>query len=144
MSNRRSSESLLLRQTKPQFSYKRLAVFVALLYNKEKGGDCMINEDNLKIARHNFALASKDFGFEFESPFTLTNEIEAFGYIPNYGSKNGVVICLFDPPDLLTDNRVVDWCKEMDCFWSFLSIESLAGEYKRSYFRSMLRDWGKY
>ena len=61
----------------------------------------MINEDNLKIARHNFALASKDFGFEFESPFTLTNEIEAFGYIPNYGSKNGVVICLFDVADVL-------------------------------------------
>ena len=104
----------------------------------------MINEDTLRIARHNFSLAAEEFGFEFESPFTLTDEIEAFGYISNYGSKNGVVVCLTAPPDFLTDNRVADWCKKMDCFYSFLNIESLNGEYKQSYFRDMLRDWGKY
>lgn len=104
----------------------------------------MINEDNLKIARLHFSLASEEFGFEFESPFTLTDELEAFGYISNYGSKNGVVICLTAPPDFLTDARVADWCKEMDCFYSFLNIELLAEKYNRSYFREILRDWGKY
>ena len=111
----------------------------------------MINEDTLKIARHNFALAAQEFGFEFESPFSLNDDLDAFGYIPNYGSKNGVVICLsawpdylIDNPDYLIDNRVAAWCKENDCFCSFLNIKSLTGEYKRSYFRNMLRDWGKY
>ena len=104
----------------------------------------MFIDDQIKNARHNFALASEEFGFEFVSPFNLTDEIEVFGYISNYGSKNGVVICLTSPPDCYTDKRVVDWCKEADCFYSFLNIESFAGEYKRAYFREMLRDWGKY
>ena len=103
----------------------------------------MVNEDKIKSAKNNFILASQEFGFEFVSPFTLTDEIEAFGYISNYGSKNGVVICLTTPPDFLIDNKVTDWCKEMDYFYSFLNIELLTGKYKRSYFREMLRDWGK-
>ena len=104
----------------------------------------MFTDEQIKNARNNFALAAEEFGFEFVSPFALTDEIEAFGYISNYGSKNGVVICLITPPDYLSDSRVADWCKEMDCFYSFLSIELITGEYKRSYFREILRDWGKY
>ena len=104
----------------------------------------MFNDDQIKNARYIFALASEEFGFEFVSPFTLTDGIDVFGYISNYGSKNGVVICLTTPPDFLTDNRIADWCKEMDCFYSCLNIELLTGEYKRSYFREMLRDWGNY
>ena len=104
----------------------------------------MINDDQIKIARHNFMLASEEFNFEFVSPFTLTDEMEVFGYIPNYGSKNGVVVCLTSMPDFPTDSEVVSWCKEMNCFCSFLNIEPLTKEYKRSYFREMFRDWGKY
>ena len=104
----------------------------------------MFSDDQIKNARHNFALASEEFDFEFVSPFTLTDEIEVFGYISNYGSKNGVVICLTTPPDFLTDNRIADWCKERDCFYSCLNIELLTSEYKRSYFRELLRDWGNY
>ena len=104
----------------------------------------MLVDEQIKNARHNFMLASEEFGFEFVSPFNLTDEMEVFGYISNYGSKNGVVICLTSPPDCYTDKRVVDWCKEANCFYSFLNIELFAGEYKRAYFREMLRDWGKY
>ena len=104
----------------------------------------MFIDDQIKNARHNFALASEEFGFEFVSPFTLTDEIEVFGYISNYGRKNGVVVCLTTPPNFLIDNRVADWCKETDCYYSFLNIELLTGEYKSSYFREMLRDLGKY
>ena len=104
----------------------------------------MFIDDQIKNARHNFALASEEFGFEFVSPFNLTDEIEVFGYISNYGSKNGAVIGLTAPPDFLLDNRVTDWCSEADCFCSFLNIELLTGEYNRSYFREMLRDLGKY
>ena len=74
----------------------------------------------------------------------INDDIKAFGYIPNYGSKNGVVICLTAPPNFLIDNRVADWCTENDCFYSSLNIELIIGEYKQSYFREMLRDWGKY
>lgn len=104
----------------------------------------MVNDDQIKIARDNFRLASEEFGFEFVSPFTITDQIEAFGYISNYGSKNGVVICLTAPPEHHIDKQVVDWCKERDCFYSFLNIELFTKNYNRSYFREMLHDWGKY
>lgn len=120
---------------------KAVPVFYDIM---KKSGDGMLYEEKFKIARKNFALASEEFGFEFQSPFSLLNEIEVFGYIPNYGSKNGVVICFVTPPDFATDRRVVAWCKEMDCFYAFLNIELFIGEYKRSIFREMLRDWGEY
>lgn len=102
----------------------------------------MFNENQIRVARNNFKLASEDFDFEFESPFTLTNKLNAFGYIANYGSKNGVVICLTSPTDFPIDDKVVDWCKSHDCFYSFLNIELLLGEYNLSYFRELLHDWG--
>ena len=101
-------------------------------------------EDKARMVRQNFILAAEEFGFEFESPFTLTDDLEVFGYIPNYGSKNGVVICLKEPSDCLHDRRVLDWCREMDCFYSCLNVDFYSQEYKRSYFREMLRDWGKF
>ena len=104
----------------------------------------MLSEEQIKIARNHFILASEEFDFAFESPFALTDELEVFGYIPNYGSKNGVVICLRPPENTQIDRRIIDWCKEMECFYSILIIEPLLGVYKRSYFREMLRDWGKY
>ncbi len=105
----------------------------------------MTFEDKVRIVRQNFLLASEEFGFVFDSPFTLTDDLEVFGYIPNYGSKNGIIICLEGPSDyLLRDQRVIDWCREMDCTCSFLNIEFYSGEYKRSYFREMLRDWDKF
>ena len=104
----------------------------------------MISKSQEKIVRERFELAAKDFGFVFHSPYVLSDTLSAFGYIENYGSKNGVVICLTAPPDFSTNQAVIDWCKQMECFVSFISIEPLLGEYKNIYFREMLRDWGKY
>ena len=78
------------------------------------------------------------------SKIMLNVKFPDYRYIENYGSKNGTVICLTSPPDFPTDQFVIDWCKQMECFVSFISIEPLLGEYKASYFREMLRDWGKY
>lgn len=107
----------------------------------------MISEHDLNKARENFILASNDFGFTFHSPFPLTDILSAFGYIESYGSANGVIVCLGDFSEEYTSTTyrdVIDWCKEMDCFFSLLNIKPLLGEYKRSYFSEMLRDWGKY
>ena len=104
----------------------------------------MISKSLEQIAREKFELAAKDFDFAFHSPYALTDTLSAFGYIENYGSKNGVVICLTEPPDFSTNQDVYNWCKQMDRFVSFISIEPLLEEYKTSYFREMLRDWGKY
>ena len=104
----------------------------------------MISKAERNIAREKFERAAREFGFIFHSPFDLTDTLSAFGYIENYGSKNGTVICLDYASDLSIDPDVSAWCKVMECFCSFISIEPLLGEYKPSYFRAMLRDWGKY
>ena len=104
----------------------------------------MISETEFNIAREKFELASKDFGFTFHSPFALTDNLSVFGYIENYGSKNGGIVCLTTSPDAPVNPDVINWCRQMECFCSFISIEPLLGEYKTSYFREMLRDWGKY
>ena len=104
----------------------------------------MISEAECKIAREKFERAAREFDFIFHSPFHLTDTLSVFGYIESYGSQNGTVICLDYASDLSTDPDVAAWCKEMECFCSFMSIEPLLGVYKSSYFRAMLRDWGKY
>lgn len=104
----------------------------------------MISEYERTAAREKFELAAKDFGFVFHSPFALTDTLSAFGYIENYGSKNGAVICLTSAPDYLIDHSVIDWCNQKECFVSFISIQPLLGEYNASYFAEMLRDWGKH
>ena len=104
----------------------------------------MISETEYNIAREKFESAAKDFDFVFHSPFTLTDDLSVFGYIEKYGSENGVVICLTYPPDYPTNQEVKNWCDQRGCFCSFISIEPLLEKYKSSYFREMLRDWGKY
>jgi len=104
----------------------------------------MICNASVEIARQTFERASKELGFVFHSPFALTDSLNAFGYIESYGSKNGVVVCLLASPDEPIDREVVAWCRQMECFCSFVNIEPLLGEYKASYFREMLRDWGKF
>ena len=102
----------------------------------------MITDEQIEKARENFRLASLDYGFVFHSPFELDEGLTAFAHIENYGSKNGVVICLFSEQDITTDNRITEWCKKMNCFYSFLNIDLLKGKYSRACFREMLRDWG--
>ncbi len=102
----------------------------------------MITDEQIEKARENFRLASLDYGFVFHSPFELDDNLTAFGYLENYGSKNGAVIGLFSSQDYTTDKRIKEWCSEMDCFCSFLNIDLLTGDYYRPYFREMLRDWG--
>ena len=104
----------------------------------------MISEKEIVNARENFILASKDFDFVFYSPFILTDTLASFGFIENYGSKNGTVVCLTSPTDFRPDPKIVEWCEQNKCFWSFINVETLLGEYKRSYFRELLRDWGRY
>ena len=103
----------------------------------------MISKAEERVAREKFEMAAKDFDFVFHSPFALTDALSVFGYIENYGSRNGAVICLEYASELSLNPDVAAWCEEMECFWSCVAIEPLLGEYKASYFRAMLRDWGR-
>lgn len=103
----------------------------------------MLSEQKIAKARENFLLAAKDFGFVFHSPFPLTDDLTAFGYIENYGSENGAVVCL-SSSDCPSDPNIFAWCRQNHYFCSFINVEVISEEYERSYFREMLRDWGRF
>ena len=50
----------------------------------------MLVDEQIKNARHNFMLASEEFGFEFVSPFNLTDEISMM--ITNAG-RDSLTVC---------------------------------------------------
>ena len=106
----------------------------------------MITETQLENAIENFYLAAQDFNFKFQEPFVINEDIRVFGHVTSYGSKNGTVVCLCSPPDYSVNHEkeILDWFRGNGFFCSFLNIELLTGEYNRSSFREMLRDWGKY
>lgn len=96
---------------------------------------------NIVVCEH-FLRAAEEFDFEIIMPYCLDKDkrLFAFGYMPKYGSQNGAVICLMgDEPEKKL--QIKQWCAEHNCFWSFLNTEVLSEEYKRSYFRELLRDW---
>lgn len=94
------------------------------------------------VVREQFLRASEEFGFEIIMPYCLDEkeQMYVFGYMPGYGSRNGAVIGLLDEK-LNTDTSIEKWCRENECFCSFINMERLLGSYKRSYFRELLRDW---
>ena len=82
----------------------------------------MVSKSQEEIAREKFELAAKEFDFVFHSPYALTETLSVFGYIKNYGSKNGTVICLDYASELSIDPDVSACCKEMECFCSSISM----------------------
>lgn len=107
----------------------------------------MITQEEINKARAQFEQAAKDFGFRFYSPFTLSDTVSAFGFIEDYGSESGTIICFMSlSGDSLCDKDQLMLCRkwrdEIGCFYSFINPEMLQGDYKTSYFRAMLRDLG--
>ena len=89
-----------------------------------------------------FEIASKEFNFNFIAPYCpcKNHELCFFGYLFKDNPGKGVII------DIICDfeNRNIEkrkYCEDNNLFYSCLYIEPLLGEYKRSYFSEMLKDW---
>ena len=104
----------------------------------------MFTEAQLQRIEDNFRTAAEEFDFTFQRPFALGNGIAVFGHISNYGSKNGTAILLMSLSDDETRKAAFAWCEAHQMFCSSLNPAFLTGEYRRSYFREMLRDWGRF
>ena len=104
----------------------------------------MITEEQRRIAADVFITAARELDFDFiESPF-LDDGISAFGYISGYGSSKGTVIDLLSLPEDVPNETLLLWCEKNGYYCSFLNVQPLMNGYRRSYFREMLRDWGRY
>lgn len=102
----------------------------------------MLDGNLKKKIVENFERASEEFEFNFVSPHYRgeNNEFCFLGYLFRDNLEKGVLIdVFFDINDL--DDKKRRYCKEQNIFYSRLFAEPLLGEYKRAYFREMLRDW---
>lgn len=105
----------------------------------------MIN-DKLKIrARNSWLKGSEELKFEIISPFKIFiegKEIFLFAYLPQYGSKKGMVLELTEAPDFITDTNVIKWAKENQYHYSFINVHSYLN-YDKDLFIDTLNDWGR-
>ena len=102
----------------------------------------MITEKIIDSIVEKFEIASKEFDFNFVSPYCTgkNHEMCFFGYLFKDNPEKGVAIdIIYDYESRNTEKR--KYCEENNLFYSCLYIEPLLGEYKRSYFSEMLKDW---
>ena len=99
--------------------------------------------ENIEKARRQFIKASAEFDFTFISPYLLDEQkgLFAFGFIDDFGSKEGIVIDLLEPPFYEGNRDVACWCEECGRCISRISAVPLLEEYDSSYFKAMLDDW---
>lgn len=102
----------------------------------------MISEEQKTIVREKFIMASKEFGFNFISPYCLDEKqnLYIFGYIYREKKEKGVrfdLSCFKNREN----EEAKNWCQERGLFFSVLHVEPLLREYKSSYFEDLLDDW---
>lgn len=92
----------------------------------------------------NWILASKEFGFKIQAPYILQKgeeEIYCVAYLPDFGSKNGMIIDIINPPDFIPTPRLEDLCSKMNLFYSSINSEIYSEYLKDSYIEALI-DWG--
>ena len=102
----------------------------------------MINDMITNSIVEKFETASKEFNFNFIAPYCIEKNPELcfFGYLFKDNPEKGVLI------DIIHDFKGGNiekrkYCEDNNLFYSCLYIEPLLGEYKRSYFSEVLKDW---
>lgn len=101
-----------------------------------------ITREEKELIRKNFKIASEEFDFFFISPHYMgeDNQYQFFGYLFRDSLEKGVVIDIVSNAEE-SNKQKAEYCRAHNIFYSSLALEPLLQEYKRSYFREMLRDW---
>ncbi len=110
----------------------------------------MITEEIESIIRRNWLKAAQELNFEIITPYTISidgNDRKVFAFLPDYGSKQGAIVCLSAQPNC-------DWhikSSDHDEIWSwglankrFCSIIYITNDnlvYDKEYFIDILEDW---
>jgi hypothetical protein len=85
-------------------------------------------DDKIIIARNNFLKASFELKFKFISPFDYkynNMDYTIFGYLPEFGSENGILIDIMFQPKFYTDKKIIEISRQMNCNYSFINYEQL-------------------
>lgn len=102
----------------------------------------MMNDKEKDLIKKKFEIASGEFDFCFISPYCVNEqeELSFFGYLFRGNNEKGVVIDIISDVNEI-DERKREYCSQNQIFYSQLFIDPLIGEYNRSYFGEMLKDW---
>jgi hypothetical protein len=87
--------------------------------------------------------ASSSLNFKFISPYNFKyNDVnyDLFGYLPEFGLENGILIDIIFPPEFYTDKNIIEISKQMNCGYSFINYETVK-IYDENYFMEILEDW---
>ncbi len=106
----------------------------------------MIDEKTLEKVTTNWLRASKELKFKIEIPYNILIEgkkKKIFAYLPEYGSKKGMIVDFVTKPDFLIDNEITKWAKYNDYYFSYINIEVYL-VYNSQNFMESLNDWGCY
>lgn len=109
---------------------------------EKRKNDKMMDEKIISSIVEKFEIASKEFNFNFIAPYCIgeNHKLCFFGYLFKDKPERGVIIdVIFNYEDRNIEKR--KYCEDNNLFYSYLYIEPLLGEYKRSYFSEMLKDW---
>ena len=91
----------------------------------------------------NWKQASKDLGIRIEIPYRITYKektIEVIAYLPDFGSKNGMVINMVHPPEFTVNPDLEQICQGLDLFYSSINAE-LYKTYDKKLYTETLVDW---
>ena len=102
----------------------------------------MLDDKTKKYIIEKFEIAAKEFNFNFTTPCYAgeNNELCFFGHLFKENAHKGVlidIVCDFEE----MDDEKMKFCKANNIQYSCLFISPMLGEYKRSYFSEMLKDW---
>ena len=106
----------------------------------------MIYKEQIKVAQENWVKASLSLSFKIITPYAIYIrglKKDVFAFLPEYGSVIGTIINLTSPPNYEVDQDVIEWAKEKQCFYSFISIDDCQ-KYDEDYFKEILEDWIRY
>lgn len=104
--------------------------------------------NNTHIIIHTAALvwrkASRQLGFKLVSPYRVKNGtkvLTCFGFLPHWGSKNGMLIGITRQPDFEIDAALKTYAEKKKMFYSFINPGGYI-RYDEAYFKDTLADWG--
>jgi hypothetical protein len=106
----------------------------------------IFTQQHIETARENWIKASGILNFKIITPYFILvngNAKEVFMFLPEYGSRNGLIADLIFPPEFEIDKEIRAWAKENKCFCSFMYIEGQLS-YNEKDIQDALDDWMKY
>jgi hypothetical protein len=90
--------------------------------------------------------AASDLRVEVITPYSVSSggvSHECLAFLPEFGSKKGMVVEGIEPPDFAISNELKNAAKEQGLYCSFINMDPYRSYNPDSFIR-MLSDWGYY